>query len=195
MAFNKLSALTILLSLLSCSIFSHACESCNPKPKPSPPPPSKNSSPCPPPPSTTPKATPPHTPSTTHPPPTPSTTPKASPPPPTPSTTPTTSTPPPSTTTPTASPPTPSTSQKCPKDTLKLGVCANLLGLVNVVVGSPASSKCCALIQGLADLDAAICLCTAIKANVLGINLNVPVTLSLLLSACQKSIPSGFQCS
>ncbi|KAI5393791.1 hypothetical protein KIW84_060777, partial [Lathyrus oleraceus] len=102
---------------------------------------------------------------------------------------------PPSTATPTASPPTPSTSQKCPNDTLKLGVCANLLGLVNVVVGSPASSKCCALIQGLADLDAAICLCTAIKANVLGINLNVPVTLSLLLSACQKSVPSGFQCS
>ncbi|CAL5206344.1 unnamed protein product [Lathyrus oleraceus] len=166
MAFNKLSSLTILLSLLSCSIFSDACESCNPKPKPSPPP-------CPPPPSTTPKASPP----------------------PTPSTTPTTGTPPPSTTTPTASPPTPSTSQKCPNDTLKLGVCANLLGLVNVVVGTPASSKCCALIQGLADLDAAICLCTAIKANVLGINLNVPVTLSLLLSACQKSVPSGFQCS
>ncbi|KAI5393788.1 Centrosomal protein of 131 kDa [Lathyrus oleraceus] len=96
---------------------------------------------------------------------------------------------------PTTSPPTPSTSQKCPNDTLKLGVCANLLGLVNVVVGSPASSKCCALIQGLADLEAALCLCTAIKANVLGINLNVPITLSLLLSACEKSVPSGFQCS
>ncbi|XP_058728618.1 lipid transfer protein EARLI 1-like [Vicia villosa] len=125
-------------------------------------------------------------------------TPKPSPPPPSktpkPCPPPTTSTPP-SPTPPTASPPTPSTSQKCPKDTLKLGVCANLLGLVNVVVGSPASSKCCTLIQGLADLDAAICLCTAIKANVLGINLNVPITLSLLLSACQKSVPSGFKCS
>ncbi|CAK8569997.1 unnamed protein product [Lathyrus sativus] len=96
--------------------------------------------------------------------------------------------------TPKASPP-PSKSQKCPKDTLKLGVCADVLGLVNVVIGTPASSKCCALIQGLADLEAALCLCTAIKANVLGINLNVPVTLSLLLSACQKSVPSGFQCS
>ncbi|CAL5206334.1 unnamed protein product [Lathyrus oleraceus] len=96
--------------------------------------------------------------------------------------------------TPKASPPS-STSQKCPSDTLKLGVCADVLGLVNVVIGTPASSKCCALIQGLADLEAALCLCTAIKANVLGINLNVPVTLSLLLSACEKSIPSGFQCS
>ncbi|KAK2399001.1 14 kDa proline-rich protein DC2.15 [Trifolium repens] len=105
--------------------------------------------------------------------------PKACPPPPTPSTTPTT----------------PPTTQKCPRDTLKLGVCADVLGLVNIVIGSPASSKCCALLQGLVDLDAALCLCTAIKANVLGINLNIPVALSLLLSACEKSVPSGFQCS
>lgn len=93
---------------------------------------------------------------------------------------------------PTPSPPPPS--GKCPKDTLKLGVCADILGLVNVVVGSPVSSNCCALLQGLVDLEAALCLCTAIKANVLGINLNVPVTLSLLLSACQKTVPPGFQC-
>lgn len=91
--------------------------------------------------------------------------------------------------------PTPAVPQnKCPKDTLKLGVCADVLGLVNVVVGSPPTSKCCALLQGLADAEAALCLCTAIKANVLGINLNVPLTLSVLLSACQKTLPSGFQC-
>ncbi|KAK1550688.1 hypothetical protein Q3G72_023168 [Acer saccharum] len=85
---------------------------------------------------------------------------------------------------------------KCPKDTLKLGACVDLLGLVNIVVGSPPSgSKCCALLQGLADLEAALCLCTAIKANVLGINLNVPVSLSLILSSCQKTVPEGFQCA
>ncbi|QHN87855.1 14 kDa proline-rich protein [Arachis hypogaea] len=83
---------------------------------------------------------------------------------------------------------------KCPKDTLKLGVCADVLGLGNVVVGSPVSSKCCALLDGLVDLEAALCLCTAIKANVLGNNLDVPVALSWILSACQKSIPPGFQC-
>ncbi|PSR91843.1 PEARLI1-like lipid transfer protein [Actinidia chinensis var. chinensis] len=83
----------------------------------------------------------------------------------------------------------------CPRDTLKLGACVDLLGgVVNLVVGSPVSSKCCALLEGLADLEVAACLCTAIKANVLGINLNVPVTLSLLVSACEKSIPPGFQC-
>ncbi|OAY27401.1 14 kDa proline-rich protein DC2.15 [Manihot esculenta] len=84
----------------------------------------------------------------------------------------------------------------CPRDTLKLGVCVDLLGLVHVVVGSPPSGdKCCAVLEGLADLEAALCLCTAIKASVLGINLNVPVALSLLLSACGKSIPPGFQCA
>ncbi|KAF5461400.1 hypothetical protein F2P56_017504 [Juglans regia] len=89
------------------------------------------------------------------------------------------------------SPPPPAT---CPKDTLKLGACVDLLGLVNLQIGSPISSKCCALLAGLADLEAALCLCTAIKANVLGINLNVPLTLSLLVSACQKSVPPGFVC-
>lgn len=84
---------------------------------------------------------------------------------------------------------------KCPKDTLKLGVCANLLnGLINVELGKPPKKPCCSLIQGLADLEAAACLCTAIKANVLGINLNVPVSLSLLLNVCGKKVPSGFQC-
>ncbi|XP_071708753.1 14 kDa proline-rich protein DC2.15-like [Rutidosis leptorrhynchoides] len=82
----------------------------------------------------------------------------------------------------------------CPRDALKLGVCADVLGLVNVVVGTPTSRKCCALLEGLVDLEAAACLCTAIKANVLGINLNVPVSLSLLLSACGKTVPTGFKC-
>ncbi|PPS11411.1 hypothetical protein GOBAR_AA09228 [Gossypium barbadense] len=83
---------------------------------------------------------------------------------------------------------------KCPQDTLKLGVCAEVLGLVNVTVGSPPGQPCCSLLQGLADLEAAVCLCTALKANVLGINLNIPVSLSLLLNVCSKKVPSGFQC-
>src|SRR4051812_7986587 len=67
------------------------------------------------------------------------------------------STPPPSpspTHPPSATPP--SSEGKCPIDTLKLGVCANVLGLINI--GSPLSgSKCCALIDGLVDLEAAVC--------------------------------------
>ncbi|KAJ0806011.1 putative bifunctional inhibitor/plant lipid transfer protein/seed storage helical [Helianthus annuus] len=88
----------------------------------------------------------------------------------------------------------PPASSSCPRDALKLGVCADVLGLVNVVVGTPESSKCCALLQGLVDLEVAACLCTAIKANILGINLNVPISLSLLVNACGKTIPPGFKC-
>ncbi|CAK8568602.1 unnamed protein product [Lathyrus sativus] len=91
--------------------------------------------------------------------------------------------------------PPPSSQDHCPNDTLKLGVCADVLGLVNVIVGDPPSgSSCCALLKDLVDLEAAACLCTAIKANVLGINLNVPITLTWILSACQKTVPSGYQC-
>ncbi|KAH0989550.1 hypothetical protein GBA52_001033 [Prunus armeniaca] len=38
--------------------------------------------------------------------------------------------------------------ETCPKDTLKLGVCIDLLGLVNLPVGTPPTSKCCALLEG-----------------------------------------------
>ncbi|KAJ4839983.1 hypothetical protein Tsubulata_033158 [Turnera subulata] len=92
--------------------------------------------------------------------------------------------------------PSPSPSKgSCPRDTLKLGVCADLLGLVNVVVGNPPKTPCCSLLGNLADLEAAVCLCTAIKANVLGINLNVPVDLELLLNYCGKKVPYGFKCA
>ncbi|XP_068634257.1 14 kDa proline-rich protein DC2.15-like [Aristolochia californica] len=89
--------------------------------------------------------------------------------------------------------PTPA-STKCPRDTLKLGICANVLGLVNATVGSPPTLPCCSLLDGLVDLEAAVCLCTAITANVLGININIPISLSLLLNVCGKTPPTGFQC-
>ncbi|GKA11137.1 14 kDa proline-rich protein DC2.15-like protein [Tanacetum coccineum] len=78
----------------------------------------------------------------------------------------------------------------CPKDALELSVCANVLkDLVHgVVKGSPPKLPCCTLIKGLVDLEAAVCLCTAIKANILGINLNVPVARARMSS--EASNPS-----
>ncbi|GAV71787.1 Tryp_alpha_amyl domain-containing protein [Cephalotus follicularis] len=85
--------------------------------------------------------------------------------------------------------------EKCPKDVLKYGVCGSWLGLVHEVVGTKPSKECCTLLKGIADLEAALCLCTAIKANVLGIiDLNVPVAVSLLVNACGKKVPQGFTC-
>ncbi|KAJ3681878.1 hypothetical protein LUZ60_014451 [Juncus effusus] len=91
-------------------------------------------------------------------------------------------------------PPTPS-GAKCPADALKLGVCANVLNLIKAKIGAPPTTECCSLLGGLVDLEAAVCLCTAIKANILGINLNLPIDLSLVLNYCGKGTPSGFQCA
>ncbi|XP_010250206.1 PREDICTED: 14 kDa proline-rich protein DC2.15-like [Nelumbo nucifera] len=83
----------------------------------------------------------------------------------------------------------------CPRDTLKLGACSELLGgLVNHVAGTPPSSKCCTLLDGLVDAEAAACICTVIKENAFGIKLEWSVAFSMLVSACKKSIPPGFKC-
>ena len=81
----------------------------------------------------------------------------------------------------------------CPINALKLEVCANVLNLLKLNI-PPKNDQCCPLLEGLVDLDAAVCLCTAIKANILGINLNVPVDLSLLLNHCGKICPADFTC-
>ncbi|XP_065857937.1 14 kDa proline-rich protein DC2.15-like [Euphorbia lathyris] len=85
--------------------------------------------------------------------------------------------------------------EKCPRDALKLGVCADVLGpLLGITIGNPPTKPCCSILFGLVDLEAAVCLCTAIKANILGININIPIALSLLLSACNKDLPQGYIC-
>jgi hypothetical protein len=83
----------------------------------------------------------------------------------------------------------------CPTNALKLGVCANVLDLIKAKAGVPVNEECCPLLNGLVELDAAVCLCTAIKANVLGLNLNIPVNLSLVLNFCGKGVPTGFKCA
>ncbi|KAK8651104.1 hypothetical protein V6N13_140718 [Hibiscus sabdariffa] len=80
---------------------------------------------------------------------------------------------------------------------LNLGVCLNVLGgLLNLEVGKVPSQQCCSLIRGLVDLEASVCLCTAIRANVLDIiKLDVPISLSLLLNDCGRETPTDYLCS
>ncbi|XP_019091361.1 PREDICTED: 14 kDa proline-rich protein DC2.15-like [Camelina sativa] len=88
------------------------------------------------------------------------------------------------------------TTHSCPKDALKLGVCAKILdGAVGTVIGNPPDTPCCSVLQGLVDLEAAVCFCTAIKANILGINIDIPISLSLLINTCGKKLPSDFICA
>ncbi|ONI06657.1 hypothetical protein PRUPE_5G073400 [Prunus persica] len=79
---------------------------------------------------------------------------------------------------------------------LALFLAVNLLffSLVNANNPSPAPNRVACPRDAL-KLGAAVCLCTSINARILGINLNIPVALSLLLSACGDKLPDGFQCS
>ncbi|KAK9668312.1 hypothetical protein RND81_13G050500 [Saponaria officinalis] len=93
--------------------------------------------------------------------------------------------------------PSPSTGTgHCPKNALKLGVCAKVLnGPVDAVIGTPPTEHCCSVIEGLLDLEVALCFCTAIKANILGLHLDIPIVLNLLLNVCGKQLPSDFICA
>ncbi|KAJ4876780.1 Bifunctional inhibitor/lipid-transfer protein/seed storage 2S albumin superfamily protein [Raphanus sativus] len=60
----------------------------------------------------------------------------------------------------------------CPIDTLKLGACVDLLGgLVKIGLGDPAVNKCCPILKGLAEVEAAACLCTTLKLKALNLKL------------------------
>ncbi|PIA49818.1 hypothetical protein AQUCO_01300511v1 [Aquilegia coerulea] len=72
-----------------------------------------------------------------------------------------------------------------------LSVCSDLLGILIAIPPHP----CCTLIDGLDDIEAAVCLCNAIKAKVAGINLNLTVSINLILTTCKKKLPSGYQCT
>ncbi|ESQ51163.1 hypothetical protein EUTSA_v10022809mg [Eutrema salsugineum] len=92
-------------------------------------------------------------------------------------------------------PPSGSGKATCPIDTLKLGACVDLLGgLVKIGLGDPAVNKCCPLLKGLVEVEAAACLCTTLKLKALNLKLYVPVALQLLLT-CGKNPPPGYTCS
>ncbi|XP_058734500.1 36.4 kDa proline-rich protein-like [Vicia villosa] len=97
---------------------------------------------------------------------------------------------------PTVSPvfPPPVAHPTCPIDALKLGVCLDVLGgLVHVGIGNPVENECCPVIHGLLDLEAALCLCTVIRAKVLNLNIFLPLALQVLVT-CGKTPPPGFVC-
>ncbi|KAL5729636.1 hypothetical protein ACHQM5_002560 [Ranunculus cassubicifolius] len=92
-------------------------------------------------------------------------------------------------------PPPPPQEKSCPLDSLKLGACVDLLGgLVHVGLGDPVVNECCPVIQGLLEIEAAVCLCTTIRLKLLNINIYLPLALQLLLT-CGKTPPPGYTCT
>jgi hypothetical protein len=85
---------------------------------------------------------------------------------------------------------------------LELHVCSNLLsGLLGGIFpgGGGADAQCCSLLGVLPGVNAAVCLCNALRdTNILGgiiPNLNVPLALRLVLGRCGPGVPAGFNCA
>ncbi|CAL9165565.1 unnamed protein product [Musa hybrid cultivar] len=82
----------------------------------------------------------------------------------------------------------------CSLDILKLGLCLDVLGgLVHVGLGKPAENVCCPVLQGLLELEAATCLCTAIKLRLLDLDIYIPLALQVLIT-CGKDPAPGYLC-
>ncbi|GLJ25727.1 hypothetical protein SUGI_0492580 [Cryptomeria japonica] len=103
--------------------------------------------------------------------------------------------PPPKTKSPPPPPPPGSSSGgNCPLNAVKLGACVDVLGgLVNATIGDPAVNKCCPVLQGVLEIEAALCLCTTIRAKVLNLNIILPIALELFVQ-CGLTPPPGFKC-
>ncbi|KAF3532505.1 hypothetical protein DY000_02039164, partial [Brassica cretica] len=144
------------------------------------------------------KPPPPYTPSPTPSPPPPTPTPPVVTPPPPPTPTPETPCPPPPPPPIPCPPPPPALTpepETCSIDALKLGACVDVLGgLIHIRLGkSYAKATCCPVLGGLVGLDAAVCLCTTIRAKLLNIDLIIPIALELLVD-CGKTPPRDFKC-
>ncbi|KAF2941011.1 hypothetical protein DAI22_03g316800 [Oryza sativa Japonica Group] len=85
------------------------------------------------------------------------------------------------------SPPSSTRGNPCPTSAL-----ADLKLKINV----PASQQCCPLLGSLVNLDAAACLCAAIRLSVLGIPVNLPLDVPLVLNYCGRNASAaGANCS
>ncbi|XP_058756099.1 lipid transfer protein EARLI 1-like [Vicia villosa] len=82
-----------------------------------------------------------------------------------------------------------SQSKHCPD----LSVCVNVVkDLLSIIIGAPQAKPCCSLIAGLIDVEAHLCICAAVKADILGININIPI--EILLNLCGRKVPKGHAC-
>lgn len=64
---------------------------------------------------------------------------------------------------------------------------------MHIGLGDPVVNVCCPVLQGLLELEAAVCLCTALRLKVLNLNIFIPIALQVL-ATCGKKVPPGFTC-
>ncbi|XP_062209410.1 cortical cell-delineating protein-like [Phragmites australis] len=93
---------------------------------------------------------------------------------------------------------TPSRGNPCPTNALvDLKVCADVLVLLKLKINVPANQQCCPLLGQLVNLDLAACLCAVIRLSALGIPINLPLDVPLVLNYCGRNASAvpGSNCS
>ncbi|CAH9135108.1 unnamed protein product [Cuscuta epithymum] len=99
--------------------------------------------------------------------------------------------PPPS---PLSPPPPPSPPKYCPIDTMKIGLCLDILGgLIHIHLGDPAINKCCPMLGGLLGMEAAVCMCSTMTMRMMNLTIFMPVALELI-GMCGLYLPPGYAC-
>ncbi|XP_010448886.1 PREDICTED: putative lipid-binding protein AIR1B [Camelina sativa] len=78
----------------------------------------------------------------------------------------------------------------CPRD---IQACVNVLSL-SVFINPRSVSQCCTLVAGLDASVASVCLCNAVRVNVLNL-VDLNVRLGQLLNTCGVNPPTGFRCA
>ncbi|EOA17688.1 hypothetical protein CARUB_v10006058mg [Capsella rubella] len=78
----------------------------------------------------------------------------------------------------------------CPRD---IQACVDVLGL-SVFLNAERVRQCCTLVAGLDAGVASVCLCNAVRVNILNL-LFVSVRLGRLLDLCRINPPTGFTCA
>ncbi|KAM0045628.1 putative hydrophobic seed protein [Helianthus debilis subsp. tardiflorus] len=84
----------------------------------------------------------------------------------------------------------------CPRNGFQFGACAGVLNnfLGNVQLGTPPSEPCCSIFFGLANFEAAVCLCNSVKASFLNVDFQTLLpSMNFVLNNCGKPVPSGFE--
>ncbi|CAA7388517.1 unnamed protein product [Spirodela intermedia] len=91
-------------------------------------------------------------------------------------------------------PPQPISLIGCVINVLSLVICRPVLFILKIFgIGDP-NGPCCSLIRTLSANQAATCLCIAVRAKILGINIAIPGDIRLLLNSCNVTLPIGFAC-
>ncbi|XP_039141297.1 pEARLI1-like lipid transfer protein 1 [Dioscorea cayenensis subsp. rotundata] len=79
----------------------------------------------------------------------------------------------------------------CPVKPIGFEGCAHVLDGSDVDL----NGQCCRLVDGSVDINAPLCLCTAIRANFLKVNgTNNDVAICRIITRCGGKAPQGFQC-